>query len=96
LGVYLASGLEAVSSGAVGAAFVSYLMRICEKQYAAVQYAVLTGLYASVGTLLATASGRIAETTGYASYFALTAALAAPAFALLPFAARWIATTDGD
>jgi MFS transporter, PAT family, beta-lactamase induction signal transducer AmpG len=90
IGVYVASLLEAVSSGAVGAAFVSYLMRICERQHAAVQYAVLTGLYASVGTLLASGSGRIAEATGYASYFALTAAFAAPAFAFLPRAARWI------
>ena len=89
-GVYAASLLEAVSSGAVGAAFVSYLMRICEREHAAVQYAVLTGLYASVGTLLASGSGRIAEATGYASYFALTAAFAAPAFAFLSRAARWI------
>ncbi len=90
LGVYVASMLEAVSSGAVGAAFVSYLMRICEREHAAVQYAVLTGLYASVGTLLASGSGRITEATGYASYFALTAAFAAPAFAFLTRAARWI------
>ena len=95
IGVYVASGLEAVSSGAVGAAFVSYLMRICEKRYAAVQYAVLTGLYASVGTLLASASGRIAEATGYASYFALTAAFAAPAFLFLTPAARWMVPVDG-
>ncbi len=90
IGVYVASGLESVTSGAVGAAFVSYLMRICEKQHAAVEYAVLTGLYASAGTVLASASGRIAEATGYASYFALTALFAAPAFAFLPGAARWL------
>src|SRR5258706_8555421 len=48
IGVYVASIIEAVSSGAVGAAFVSYLMRICEPRHAAVQYAVLTGLYASI------------------------------------------------
>jgi PAT family beta-lactamase induction signal transducer AmpG len=96
IGVYVASGLEAVSSGAVGAAFVSYLMRICEKEHAAVEYAVLTGLYASVGTLLAAGSGWIAETTGYASYFALTAALAAPAFFFLTRAARWMAPLEPD
>jgi MFS transporter, PAT family, beta-lactamase induction signal transducer AmpG len=90
IGVYVASLIEAVSSGAVGAAFVSYLMRICEQRHAAVQYAVLTGLYASIGTLLASASGRITEATGYAGYFALTAAFAAPAFAFLSRAARWI------
>jgi MFS transporter, PAT family, beta-lactamase induction signal transducer AmpG len=96
IGVYVASVTEALSSGAVGAAFVSYLMRICEQRHAAVQYAVLTGLYASVGTLLASASGRIAEATGYAGYFALTAAFAAPAFAFLARAARWIEPVPGD
>ena len=89
-GVYVASVLEALTSGAVGAAFVSYLMRICEREHAAVQYAVLTGLYASIGTLLASYSGRITEATGYAGYFALTAAFAAPAFAFLLRAARWL------
>jgi PAT family beta-lactamase induction signal transducer AmpG len=90
LGVYVASVLEATTGGAVGVAFVSFLMRICQPERAAVQYAVLTGLYASVGTLLATASGRITETIGYAGYFALTAAFALPAFAFLSRAARWI------
>ena len=90
LGVYVASGLEAVSSGAVGVAFVSYLMRISEKEHAAVEYAVLTGLYASAGTLLASGSGAIAEATGYAGYFALTAAFAAPAFLFLTRATRWM------
>ncbi len=96
IGVYVASIIEAVSSGAVGAAFVSYLMRICEPRHAAVQYAVLTGLYASIGTALASASGRITEATGYAGYFALTAAFAAPAFAFLARAARWIEPVSDD
>lgn len=94
IGVYVASGLEAVSSGAVGAAFVSYLMRVCEKEHAAVEYAVLTGLYASFGTILAAGSGWVAENTGYATYFALTAGLAAPAFLFLVPAARWMLPVD--
>ena len=88
--VYAASLLEAFTGGAVGAAFVSYLMRICEREHAAVQYAVVTGLYASMGTLLGTASGKVTEAVGYAGYFALTAVFAAPAFAFLARAARWI------
>lgn len=90
LGVYVASVFEATTGGVVGVAFVSFLMRLCEPERAAVQYAVLTGLYASAGTLLASASGRITEATGYAGYFALTAAFALPAFAFLSRAARWM------
>ena len=71
-------------------------MRICEREHAAVQYAVLTGLYASVGTLLASWSGEITEATGYAGYFLLTAVFAAPAFAFLTHAARWIEPVDSS
>ena len=89
--VYAAGAIESLSGGAVGAAFVAYLMRICEKQHAAVQYAVLTGIYALAGSILAAASGWITEAVGYAGYFAWTAAFAAPAFCFLPAAMRWLA-----
>lgn len=92
LGVYAAGAVESLTGGAVGAAFLSYLMRICEKEHAAVEYALLTALYALAGSLLAGASGWITEATGYATYFALTAAFAVPAFAFLPRAARWLRT----
>jgi MFS transporter, PAT family, beta-lactamase induction signal transducer AmpG len=90
LGVYGASLLESFTSGLVGAAFLSYLMRICEKEHAAVQYALLTAVYALAGSLLAGASGWFTQALGYAGYFALTAAFALPAFAFLPRAARWV------
>ena len=96
LGVYAAALIESSTSGAVGAAFLSYLMRICEKRHAAVQYAVLTGLYALAGSLLAGASGWITERTGYAGYFLLTAAFAAPAFAMLSRARSWMRPLDED
>jgi PAT family beta-lactamase induction signal transducer AmpG len=71
-------------------------MRISEKEHAAVEYAVLTGLYASAGTLLASGSGAIAEATGYAGYFALTAAFAAPAFLFLTHATRWMLPLEAE
>ena len=79
-----ASALESFCGGLASAAFLSYLMRICEKEHAAVQYALLTSLYALAGTLVAAPSGWITERIGYAAYFALTAAFALPAFAFLP------------
>jgi PAT family beta-lactamase induction signal transducer AmpG len=62
---------------------MSYLMRLCQKEHAAVQYAVLTGVYALAGTLVAVPSGWLTEQMGYAAYFALTAVFALPAFAFL-------------
>ncbi len=96
LAVYGAAAFESASSGAVGAVFVAYLMSICDRKRAAVEYALLTSLYAAAGSLLAGASGWITGAVGFAGYFALTAAFAAPAFALLPLAARWTNANEAD
>ena len=90
LAVYAAGAIESATSGAVGAAFVAYLMSICDPRYAAVEYALVSSLYAAAGAVLAGASGWITESVGFAGYFALTATFAVPAFAFLSRAARWI------
>ena len=90
VGVYAASIVESFCGGLATAAFLSYLMHICEKEHAAVQYALLTAIYALAGSLVAIPSGWLAEQLGYAGYFALTALFALPAFAFLPGARRWI------
>jgi PAT family beta-lactamase induction signal transducer AmpG len=94
-GVYAASLTESFCSGMAGVAFMSYLMRICQKEHAAVQYALLTAIYNLAGSLLRIPSGVFAEALGYAGYFALTAAFALPAFAFLPSARRWIGPESG-
>ena len=69
-------------------------MRITQKEHAAVQYALLTAIYALSGSLVAAPSGWFVEQIGYAAYFALTALLALPAFAFLPAASAWVAPAD--
>jgi len=88
--IYAASLAESFCAGMAGVAFMSFLMRICEKEHAAVQYALLTAIYNLAGSLLKIPSGAITEAIGYAGYFALTAAFALPAFAFLPTARRWL------
>jgi len=95
--VYAASVIESVTGGMVTAAFMSFLMRICEREWAAIQYAALTALYPLVGHLFGAFSGVLTEAMGYAGYFALTAAFTLPAFAFLPAVARWVApAADAD
>jgi PAT family beta-lactamase induction signal transducer AmpG len=89
-GIYTASLVESFCSGLAAAGFLSFLMNICDRKHAAVQYAALTGLYALPGTFAGAASGVAVEWMGYGSYFALTAVLALPAFAFLSSARRWI------
>ncbi len=89
-GVYAASIVESFCGGLATAAFLSFLMRICQKEHAAVQYALLTAVYALAGSLVAMPSGWFTERLDYAGYFALTAVFGLPAFAFLPGARRWI------
>ena len=95
-GVAAASALESFCGGLASAAFLSYLMRICEREHAAVQYALVTSLYAFAGTLVAAPSGWITERIGYTAYFTLTAALALPAFAFLRGARGWLELAGGE
>jgi len=95
VGVYTASIVESFCGGLATAAFMSFLMRVCEKEHAAVQYALLTALYALAGSAVAMPSGALTERLGYTAYFAATAALALPAFAFLPGVRSWLEPEEG-
>ena len=79
---------ENFAAGLGTAAFIAFLMSVCERRYAATQYAVLSALLALTRTLAGAASGSLAERLGYAHYFLLTFALGLPAFGLLPWLRR--------
>jgi len=79
---------ENFAAGLGTAAFIAYLMSVCERRYAATQYAVLSALLALTRTLAGAASGGLAERLGYAQYFLLTFLLGLPAFGLLPWIRR--------
>lgn len=82
--IYAASVIESFSQGLGTAAFLSFLMNICDKRHAATQYALLSALFSLSRDVAGAFSGIGAEALGYGGYFALTAFLAVPAMALLP------------
>ncbi len=75
---------ENFAAGLGTAAFLAFLMSVCEQRYAATQYAVLSALIALTRTVAGAASGGLAERLGYGPYFGLTFLLGIPAFTLLP------------
>ena len=80
--------IEEFTGGMGTAAFLAFLMSVCNKRYAASQYALLSAAFGLGRTLIGYGSGGWAERMGYAPYFLLTFALAFPAFLLLPWVRR--------
>ena len=83
--MYSAAIVEQFTFGLGTAAFLTFLMTLSSRKYAATQFAILTALYRMGGIGAGALSGVLAEQMGYATYFLLTFFLALPAFALLPW-----------
>lgn len=72
-------------TGAIGTViFVAYLSALCqERMHTATQFALLTALAAVGRTTLASGGGFVAEATGWAMFFTITALAAIPSLLLL-------------
>jgi PAT family beta-lactamase induction signal transducer AmpG len=88
--IYTASLFESFTGGLGTAAFLAFLMRICEKERAATEYALLSAIFGLARSVSGAFSGWGATRLGYATYFSTTFLLALPAFALLPWVRTWI------
>lgn len=82
--MYGAAVVETFCGGLGTAAFLAFLMFICDKANAATEYAMLSALFAVGRTFAIAISGFLAKDLGFANYYWLTAALALPGLALLP------------
>ncbi|HET7435386.1 MAG TPA: MFS transporter [Thermoanaerobaculia bacterium] len=81
--LYPVAIIETFCGGLGIAAFLSFLMSICDKENAATEYAMLSAVFGLSRTLAGMVSGVFAQRMGYAPYFWVTAALALPGLALL-------------
>jgi MFS transporter, PAT family, beta-lactamase induction signal transducer AmpG len=93
--IYAASVFESFAAGLGTAAFLAFLMHVCEKEHAAVQYALLSAVFALSRDVAGAASGWATTRLGYGSYFLLTFVLALPAYGLLPWVRTWIREERG-
>jgi len=79
----LAVGVENLSGGMGTAAFVAFLMALCDTRYTATQFALLSA-FASLGRVfVGPPSGIIAEQVGWVLFFGLTFLAAIPGLILL-------------
>lgn len=85
--IYFASLGESLTGGMGSAAFMAFLMCLCDKKHSATHYAFFSMLFGLTRSLAGYLGGLSAAHFGYGPFFFLTFLAALPAFALLP----WIA-----
>jgi PAT family beta-lactamase induction signal transducer AmpG len=74
---------ENLSGGLGDAAFVAFLMSLCNKKFTATQYALLSSLAAIGRTFVGPTSGYVVEWIGWSNFFLFTAFTALPGLVLL-------------
>jgi PAT family beta-lactamase induction signal transducer AmpG len=78
-------GFDQFASGLGTAVLMTYLMRICHKEFKAAHYAIGSGLMNLTGLFAGVISGFIAGAFGYAWLFGISFVAAIPAMSLIPF-----------
>jgi len=84
-----AINIENFCYGLESAAFVAFLMSLCNQSFSATQFALLSSLQAFSRDILVAPTGTWATAIGWPNFFLLTAILALPGLMLLPFFAPW-------
>lgn len=90
MGIYIASVVESFCAGLGTSAFLAFLMSVCNKQFSATQYAILSAIFRIAGIVSGIPSGWATGTIGYTAYFGLTFLMSLPAFAFIPACRKWI------
>lgn len=75
--------LDNASGGMITAAAVAYMMSLCNIEFTATQYALLSSLASLASKTLAGAAGWVADAYGWSEMFILSALLGVPALVLL-------------
>jgi MFS transporter, PAT family, beta-lactamase induction signal transducer AmpG len=85
----VAIGLENICGGMGTAAFVAFMMHLCDKRFTATQYALLTSFMAVTRVLAGVPTGFMVNSMGWPMFFLVSMLGAVPGILLLPRFAPW-------
>lgn len=85
----LTINIENFCAGLGTAAFVAFLMSLCNPSFSATQYALLSSLMAVSRDILVAPAGSLAKATGWPMFFLISIVAALPGLLLLPVFAPW-------
>ena len=95
-GLLLVVALENITGGMGTAAFLAFLMSLCNQRFTATQFALLSA-FASVGRVwVGPLAGVVAESIGWPEVFVISTVLAVPALAMLWWLRRPIRALEVD
>jgi PAT family beta-lactamase induction signal transducer AmpG len=88
-GMAAAIGFENLASGFGGVVVVAYFSALCDLQFTAAQYALISAAASVVGRVLTgTTAGALIESMGYVNFYLLTTVLALPGILMFWFMIR--------
>ena len=93
--IYLATLGESLAGQMGSAAFMAFLMCLCDKRFSASHYAFLSMLFGLSGRFCGYLGGWLAAYLGYATFFFISFLAAWPAFALLPWVLPVVRQIEG-
>jgi PAT family beta-lactamase induction signal transducer AmpG len=83
---------ESFCAGLVTAAFVAFLMSLCNRDFSATHYAVLSGIAGLSESLLGRGAGAVADHVGWAVFFAISVTAGMPSLLLI----AWLPESRGE
>ena len=83
--IYLAALLESLAIGLATAAFLSFLMKLCDKRFSATHYAFLSTLFGFGRSMAGVFSGYAASSLGYPVFFLTTFLIGLAPLLMIPF-----------
>lgn len=89
VGLILTINVENFCAGLGTAAFIAFLMNLCNQEFSATQYALLSSFMAVSGKVLVAPAGALAQNLGWSWFFVVSIGAALPGLLLLPFFAPW-------
>lgn len=82
--------IDDLCNGMGTAAFVAFIMSLCNARFSATQYALLTSASSILGRTFGASSGLIQAEVGWSGFFAITVVVAAPALVVLLCYRWWV------
>ncbi len=84
-----AVGIENICGGMGNAAFIAFMMSLCDRRFTATQYALLTSIMALTRVMAGVPTGFMVEAMGWPQFYSVSVLGALPGILLLPRFAPW-------